>query len=343
MGMANQSESRRLREVWALSKRYAICYLPVVVFALVYLVYVLIYRSSILCAGVAADCASIPPIQEYVSALVNTSEPAAPSVSLQSFSGRMGWGVSVGLSLFFTLIVFATASLITGRARFASRWSYVIPFVAAIALAWVFVGLSSVEDAPESPWRQFVHAPMEMHFAHAELWTRILDLTGLVAAAYLVISVSVLFGTSVGREEEWRRDLSTHARILNTALYLGAALLVTGIYRIWALLSWSLDYIDPGGLAESQRQILEGAATVAMGIVNSRGVLYTMLLAALYVPGLGFLAFRARQASAAGAWSESERQEWAELFSPREGLLRLIAILAPAITGPAADYLALLG
>ena len=214
--------------------------------------------------------------------------------------------------------------------------------IAAIVLA-LFLGDLAVVEGAESPWKQFVHDAMAKDFAPAESWTKILDLAGLTAAVYLMISLSVYFGASVGRQAAWRQDLPTHALILNSTLCVGAVLLVTGIFRIWMLLNWSLDYVDPGALVESQRPILDSAARVANGIVNSRGVLYTGMLAALYVPASILLSLQAREAGVADNWTERERQEWDGLFSPRESVLRVAAILGPALTGPAADYLAFLG
>jgi len=337
--MTNQKTGFRVAEFWANRKQYAFSYLSVLAFVLVYVIYALVYRSTILCAGVSGQCTTIPPIDEFVGSLVLSSQQASSALPLLSFSGRIGWSVSIGLSLFFIFVAFITATFIVARVRYLSRWSYPLPLIAAIVLGLFLADLPGVEGAPVSPWRQFIHTCMNADFAYTESLTRLLDLSGLIVAIYLPISLSVYFSASIGRDDKWSQDLSSNVRVLSIALYVGAALLITGIFRIWAILSWSLDYVDTGVLNHSQQQILDSATMVAAGIVSSRGALYTMLLASLYLPGVMFLSSRMREATSAGALSETEQQKLDDMFTPRENLLRLAAILGPVLTGPAADYL----
>lgn len=326
--------------------QYARCLMPLASLCVVFTVYAIVYNTLIACPPCTEGCEPIPDIGNALEARLGELSGSSGERRLIGFPGRIAWTISIGLSLLLSLMAFFWATYLAAQVRrYDGRphWHSAWPPIVALVIWYLLKIQTSAGGENESPWRQFAHSALRGEFAGVLEWTRFFDMTGFFLAAYIALALSLYLCCSVRYRPAWQRDFPRHERLVNATLYLGALLLVAGVLRISSLLYWSLDYVAvaPTSGSEVQQPILSALGRIADGIVNSRGLLYTMMLAALYVPAVLFLQHQVRAAAAQGEISATEEQAWTQRASLAENLLRFLAVAGPAISGPAAEYLEL--
>lgn len=133
--------------------------------------------------------------------------------------------------------------------------------------------------------------------------------------------------------------LLLYMKLLRLSLYLGAAVLVTEILNVSALLHWPLAYLDTKNTAYGSVDNLVSA------LIAERAVNYTGFLALLYIPS--FLIFKEDAYRVAchklPDKSLADREAWLKeqgiSFSVWEYLPRAIAILGPLLSTPVSELM----
>ena len=124
-------------------------------------------------------------------------------------------------------------------------------------------------------------------------------------------------------------------KYLRIILYTGTVLLVTAILLKKSIYQWSLAYT-------AQDDAIETARNFVTSLLTLEGGFYTLVLAAAYFPAALVLQRRA-ELLAGPSLDETEKEiklkEHGMNFSLQESLPRILAILAPFLTGPVADLL----
>ena len=335
------SKSSLNQPTFAHGVRYAYCFAPFISLCLVFGLYAIVYQQVIACPT-GERCLPVPEIERHLEPLLPDIGNLPSEVRLNSFAGRITWSLAIGLSLLLSLCAFCWATYLVSQAnRYAKRplWHTAWPLLLAVVVSLFLVRLPAWLGNTESPWRRFVHELVNRDFAGAENWTRAFDMTGFCMAVYVTLALSVYLSSSARHDSRWYTNLSRHIQLLNTTLYLGAILLVVGVFRVWALLYWSLDYLSP--TTEEDSALLAGLRRVADGIVNSRGLLYSVMLASLYIPAAMLLQHQLRETKKSGELPNDLAESDTNRLGATDSVLRFIAIIGPALSGPAADYLEL--
>lgn len=125
---------------------------------------------------------------------------------------------------------------------------------------------------------------------------------------------------------------------LQLVLYTGTIVLIFGVLQINALLHWSTTFLHP---PVDHVASLDNLIT---SLITLRGTYYTIFLAVIYLPAALILRGRAfEMACRANTSQECTTDEWLKSrgfnFSIMEQLPRLAVILAPLLSGPAAEIL----
>ncbi len=322
---------------------------PVWVLVSVMVIYGMVYSILIQCVWIKGNCLGVPALNSWLNWLLLTQNTAADVSNISGFAGRINWSVATGLNLFLSILTLVLAGYIAMRA--GCYYPYrrgLLPFFlfgVSIAVGLFMKWIMSSGGGEGSPWENFIHVWIFRDLSNVESWTRSLDAAGVVFSIYLALSVSALLCAAIYKEKKWPQDLASHTNLLNVALYVGALFLVVGVLRIATLFEWSLAYIEAGAFEAGSKElgIYTGLSSVAKNITRTRGVLYTMILAAFYLPAAVFMRWRAVEAREHGIVEETQLEGWLQQWSFTTLLPRFIAVLSPALSGPAADYLQLIG
>jgi hypothetical protein len=168
--------------------------------------------------------------------------------------------------------------------------------------------------------------------------------------AFLVgLCIIIIYGVAKDAEdtaqgqcapEMMEQRLRVYMKLLRFVLYLGAAVLVTEIASVSALLHWPLTYLDTQAESPSK-----SAHMLVSALLTERAINYTVFLALLYIPA--FLIFQedaSRFARLRGPEkSLAEREQWLRekglSFSSWGYLPRAVAILGPLLSQPILEWL----
>jgi hypothetical protein len=141
---------------------------------------------------------------------------------------------------------------------------------------------------------------------------------------------------ALGAREIFIRE---QGRDLETLLYLGAIVLLTGMVAMSALLRWPAAYIDSS--LPNAAQLTEKINNVATALTSVNAIFYSGLLAAIFAPA--WLCVRRRAFYYANSIHEIRYGTWGELdawlqrlditLSPWRRVGSLIALLSPILIG----------
>ncbi len=280
-------------------------------------------------------------------------------------SGRVTWGVSRALfyaavcaTVYFGLFYIIPTAL--KRYRLPARF---LVMASALGLAFI-VGLFNdqfhnhlsvptrlIELTVKMRWsgvtkcfplretKPLIQCKMET----SELWLYFTH-AFLVALCIIIIYAVALDTRDVTRSkcslEKMEHRLRTNMRLLRLVLYLGAAVLITEIVSISALLHWPLTFIkteDASSAGSAERLI--------SALLTERAINYSVFLAVLYAPA--FLIFRedayrfARLRCPDKSLAEQERwlEEQGISFSVWGYFPRMVAIFGPLLSKPVSELL----
>jgi hypothetical protein len=152
----------------------------------------------------------------------------------------------------------------------------------------------------------------------------LLDAIGVVATTLLAFAASVVLCSKDQTKSE-TTQVKNRMQCLLLILYAGAALLVIEILRLSAVLHWSMSYLQPLNEEKEALHLYENLSSVISDVITVMGSLYTLLLAALYVPAAIIL----------NGQSTSKKVD----LPVSTHLLRLAAILGPLLAGPVGELL----
>ncbi|HEX8138671.1 MAG TPA: hypothetical protein VF544_13980 [Pyrinomonadaceae bacterium] len=140
--------------------------------------------------------------------------------------------------------------------------------------------------------------------------------------------------------DQIERRLLLYMKLLRLSLYLGAAVLVTEILNVNALLHWPLAYLDKQGAAYGG-----SIDRLVSALITERAVNYTGFLALLYIPSFHIFKEDAYRVACHKLPDNSlaEREAWLKeqgiAFSIWEYLPRAVAILGPLLSTPLSELI----
>jgi hypothetical protein len=140
--------------------------------------------------------------------------------------------------------------------------------------------------------------------------------------------------------DQIERRLLIYMRLLRLSLYLGAAVLVTEILNVSALLHWPLAYLDTQSTSYGR-----SIDILVSSLMTERAVNYTGFLALLYIPSFLVFKWDAYRVACRKLPKKSlaEREAWLKehgiAFSAWELLPRAIAILGPVLSTPVSELI----
>lgn len=316
---------------------YARCASPIVAVAALLALYYLVYNGFVLCDVGFVACEPSFVVQYGVQGGMAGAVEDVHQRIVGAYAGQMRWALAAGLSV---LVGLGAA----GYACYLLVWSLdtVRPLVrvGSVVGALVGVGVVSIalvgtnEGHSAHTWRQLTAPTVAEAFPPVVPWTPWLDTTAMLVAFLVAVAISALLARSLTTDVSERSSLEPFRSRLEWALYAGAALLVVNAFRVTALMSWSLSFLNPESAYSG------GVESVASAVVFSQGCLYSLLLAGVYVPAALILERRAR--STATDAKDAEGPNRPDSFGVLTMLTQLAAILSPLLTGPIADLVGLL-
>jgi hypothetical protein len=280
-------------------------------------------------------------------------------------SGRVTWGVSHALfyaavcaTTFFGLF-YVIPTALKGR-RFRVRvWAVVLTliFAGAIGLASDYfqnhleIPRTLLEVTVNKSWplprrcfpfyetKPLIQCKMEtaerwLYFTHAFL------LALCIVIVYAVAKDSQDVTRLKCSLDQMERRLRINMKLLRLVLYLGAAVLITEIASVGALLHWPLTYLEMGPESPSR-----SADKLVSALITERAINYTLFLAILYIPS--FIIFREDAYRFARLRcpdkSLAEQEQWLKEqgigVSPWRYLPRVVAIMGPLLSQPILEWL----
>jgi hypothetical protein len=312
-------------------------------------IYGVVYNSMVLCQHLrTTSCSPSSGIDHAFSQLLYATRLEGVPISVLGYSGRLGWTLATGLSIAATLGAIILAWHTIGQTQSPTQRRRVTSatlLAFAVAGAFALLFLESHKGNPFHPWHQFLHTGIRHDLALVAYLSPRLDTVGLIVAVYLAIAGSTLVAAAY---REVTFGAATFARLAlysHMLLYAGATMLVATTARASALMSWALSYVpkpsaDSASSLKSLYDAIHGSATIMVG---SQGVFYTLLLCAIYLPSAYFLRARGIALLDDNAeTTDAQRAAWKAQVPFMERLPRLLALLAPLLSGPALEALNLL-
>jgi hypothetical protein len=153
----------------------------------------------------------------------------------------------------------------------------------------------------------------------------LLDAMAVAVTALLALAASTVLYSPKAQSETETEHLQQQMRSLLFILYTGAVFLVLAILRLSAILHWSVAYLQPMADHKVALFLFENLNAVTTGIVTTMGSLYTLVLAAIYLPAAIILNL------------QSKKKDVTLPISVH--LLHLAAILGPLLAGPVGELL----
>lgn len=317
--------------------------LPFFVVAIVYAAEAFTRNAFFSCNNAATACESIPGniwrVLRVDSGAVASSvgdragNDEEREVLAIRYSGRMAWFLLAEVFVYVCILSLGVASVLVFQLvpRRRALWVFGLLTLSMIVGLFfyrnpnihmlIFLELFANAITPDLPAISDV--------------TNILNSLGNAAIFSLLVAICATLLPS--QEESFPRgfkELSMKMKNLQTILYTGTTLLVTGILLKKSIFQWSLAYTPQDDAIDEMAQNFV-ASFLAMD-----GGFYTLVLAAAYLPA-SLLLHRRVQVLVGQSPDQVEEQtrlkEYGLNFSLKESLPHLLAILAPFLTGPLAE------
>ena len=169
--------------------------------------------------------------------------------------------------------------------------------------------------------------------AISDMTNRLNSLGNAALFSLLFTTCFTLIPSQTGNLPDDLKQVSTRMKYLRIILYTGMALLVTAVLLKKTIYQWSLAYTP-------QDDTLETARNFVAALLTLDGGFYTLVLAAAYFPASFVLHRRAEVLvgpTLEQAETESKLKVYGLSFSLKDSLPRILAIMAPFLTGPLAE------
>jgi hypothetical protein len=273
-----------------------------------------------------------------------SSRSDATTAAVREYAAHLAWNTLAGLYLVFfvaTLLlgiwIISRVLEATPRCGVTGRWQWIALLAILFAVASWYVlhhigyGVISAALLKSTVFAQAPDLPARQQFFSSG---------GQITALFLA-ALSSLILPSPGCADE--RCLRNRIGLLRLVLGAGTVLLVVDVMRENALLRWALGFVDP-----SNKTAAHTLQSLASTIVAGRGVLGTVLLAAIYLPAASILRGQVWATVPVTIATIPEATRWLQdrgLIAPSSvaQLRPIVAVLLPLLTGvfsgPAADVL----
>ncbi len=269
-------------------------------------------------------------------------EQGTRGASSLTYAHRLNWSTAATLQMLACLGLIVVCLLVLADAfrAYRTRHPYLLAALAAAAIGvsvFIVVGPADIQGV--------VHDVLELTLEKdlqgiVTLWD-LADASAFVAAVLLAMTVSVLILVPSERTPDGQDQLRQRMKQLSLLLYAGTVLLVLNVLQFCLLLGWvqahllAIDDVAPAQLQDAFESL-----------VTTRSIFLTLVLFGAYLPGVLALRENARSMARAelkeGA-GESDVESWLKkkgfTSSPVEFLPRVLALLAPFLTGTVYDLL----
>lgn len=264
-------------------------------------------------------------------------------LTIERHTKRLTWVLFTGMFVLACAGVFFTALYLPDRVQGGRKH----PARLLLGLAALYAGYGLIRwllDSTYDTVYEEIVGLLQRDNGYLPRLSSFFDVAGNSAAFALAVATTLLLWhpLSFFRDEEKEFDaklveLSGRKKYLRIILYAGTILMVIGIIRMRALLGWVQSFVMQGGLQGSVDEF-------SKVLVSFQGVLYSLLLVAVYLPARQIITERARSLPFE---SEDATNRQAKLdaagFGPvaentfKDYLPKAAAILAPLFTGPLMD------
>ncbi|HEV7743799.1 MAG TPA: hypothetical protein VGO56_02280 [Pyrinomonadaceae bacterium] len=269
------------------------------------------------------------------SAVLRAAVTNKPEIRVLSYVAKAMWTLVIGVHTLACLAALVTAGLVIKQAL--SNYSprvvrIVIALVIAISANIALLVALGFSDDTGAPAPLLLRATIAPGLPQINILTRGFDALSLTAVIPLCFAASAVLWRSNPREVQTDVDLARRMKLLRYLLYMGAVLLVIGVLRLSTTLNWGASFIPSDSATGRSVDVL------VKGIVSSLGTYYTLLMAAMYLPAALILRARAGELADQQPVTIVEQETWLSShglnLSYAESFPRIIAILAPIMTGP---------
>lgn len=170
--------------------------------------------------------------------------------------------------------------------------------------------------------------------------TNVLNAFGYAATTGLLLAVISLlwfpepvFDKDPTKFERNVELLSQRIKYLRMILYVGTIMLLIAVFRLKAMLDWSVAFLVQSDVSAAQ--------SINQTLVTAQGTFFTLLLAAVYIPAAYIILKQANSLSAPTETNKSEviaNKGLGNTFTSfKEFVPRLTVMLLPFLVGPVAD------
>lgn len=275
---------------------------------------------------------------------------------INAYPKRNFWVLSVGLAWILSILAVFYAGAITYTYSIAPRYPGRKGTVPVIGLAFcsgllIFIAINYINTSRGNPlhtWRLLSDVLLAGYFPSLDSLKPINDGISLIAALFLSLSASILLYRVSGMNEGEASNLAQHFKYFRYLIYLGALMLVVNVVRIHSLLDWANAFIMQDlwtytGVEETlMKKTYENITHIYQSVVWSLGMMYSLMLLALYLPGKVIFDSLVQEPvpdPAGDSDSESPQPKRLKGLQLSSAFKNYLAIASPVLTGPVLDLI----
>ena len=316
------------------SKWWKLAYfLPLIVAVAVLATHFLFYRKFLFCMD--------GPCSPFTVGEIAAGIAPADQTRFAAYIARASWTLINGVHVLACVLAVVTASIVIYRAletEYPDKQTRRILILTVIAVAAdIALGLAlwTAEKDANSPAQQLLRATVGQ--AHGlpginkfNRWGDALSLTGTLCLA--VAASATVWQRDVSKKLT-ADDVTIRVRLLRPVLYVGALMLVVAVLRLATTHAWAVTYLP------ADTDLGKAVAGFTKGIIGTLGIVFTLLIAGIYLPAALMLQARVREVAATQQSPEDFIKNNGINLSVPATLGRVIVLLGPFLAGPLGDRL----
>jgi hypothetical protein len=328
--------------------------IPFIILLIVVGVHSFGYTEMVVCKKGIIKCSDFSEARIFINNLYKKQSEYSVDARIQAYPYKLYWTTSVGLCIVFGLIsLFYSLWAIKHHLLYFldKRKSHYLLFTLLIIIPLVVVFLIIYQPAGANQphtWRILSGQLIKNYFPSLDWLKPAVDGFSMFVSLYVAIGVTVILYSILsvnGTDEAW---FLNQISVFKNILYLGAILLVVNVIRINFLLNWSYKFLIPELWSNETENILiksyENLGLIINAIVFIQGLMYSLMLFALYIPTKLIIKLRIELLENSTDISDNngpaEQVKKALSFSIGENMGGYFAILGPLISGPVVDLIA---